>query len=197
MEKSKSKNKTTLRRGFKAEAERISLEFRSALGLEPHEFMCAFKLCEYLNIPVLKPSDFSLQNLNDLQNDSWSAIRIAVDQANIIIHNPNNSSYRQQSDIMHEVAHVVCKHEHPLDEEKAKYLYLLRVLNPEQEAEANWLGGTLQLPEKALIWAWRKFKNEKAISEYYSASEVMVNYRLGVTGVKIREKRYSNMFLNR
>lgn len=108
------KKKSNFRYGFKKWADDTSVQFRKELGLKPQEPLCAFKLSEHLNIPILTPQlipgmlDQHLDLLLGNSKDQWSAATVPIsDIKNIILHNPTHSLSRQQSNIMHELAHVI------------------------------------------------------------------------------------------
>jgi hypothetical protein len=183
--------KKTYKRGFKKWTDEIVVELRKQLGLYASSPLCAFKLCEFLKIPVLEPSNvkgISTDILDELLvNGSrhWSALTIPLkDGKYIIIHNPTHTPARQQSNLMHELAHILCKHE---ISEKAKNTGLsgfLRNLDLQHEDEAEWLGSCLQLPKPALIQSLKKEMSIENIAEHYKCSLEMVKYRINITGVK-------------
>ena len=179
-----------MRRGFKAFAEKKAIEIRKELGLKPTEFLCVFKVCEHLKIPILDIDKLGMdeKNLNNLQGEGkslWSAATVPVGNGKyVIVHNKLNSLARQQSDLMHEVAHIICEHKTENIEMIGDLAGLMRSYDQNQEDEAEWLGASLQLPRPALLWALKtKIGNDK-ICEIYSASKEMVNYRINITGVK-------------
>jgi hypothetical protein len=181
--------------GFKTFAEKKSIDYRKLLGLEPYDFLCAFKLCKYLNIPLLTPYDVPnlekeyLNNLLGVGSDNWSAVSIQIESGKyIIIHNNTHSPTRQQSNIMHELAHILCEHT-SLDTQLYNLPASLRTYNESQEAEAIWLGGSLQLPRELLIHFLKTKTNIKTIAHLNTASEEMVQYRINVTGVSLQIKR--------
>lgn len=52
------------------------------------------------------------------------------------------------------------------------------------EKEAEWLGGCLQLPRIALHYHYKVYGNSlKEIAEKFNASQDMVKFRLGVSGL--------------
>ena len=183
--------KNYLKWGFKAEAERISTNFRIELDLDSHEHLCAFVLADYLDIEVLSPDILGLSDkeLNVLMGSSkkssgWSALTMtnAINKK-LIIHNSRASKARQQSDIMHELAHIICEHDIIIPEDHVLPDYM-RYYNKYQEAEAKYLGSCLQLSRDCLLWALTKRgMNKTEISEYYVASLQMVNFRINLTGL--------------
>lgn len=188
--------KNSFKRGFKTWADKKSIEIRKKLGLRANEPLCAFELCKHMRIPIFIPQDIQKLDSNHLDillgegKDHWSAATIPINEDKyIIIHNPEHSSQRQQSNLMHEMAHVLCEHKVDPEIKETGLAGLLRHHNQEQENEANWFGGCLQLPREALIWALKKNMTNTEIALYYKASEEMVKYRIGVTGVKIQISR--------
>ena len=91
---------------------------------------------------------------------------------------------------MHEIAHVVCNHETPDTSRIDGVDILLRSYNEQQEKEAEWLGGCLQLPREALLWHIKKNHSVKEIAEHFTASEKMVKFRINTTGVKRQSSRW-------
>jgi len=181
-----------LKRGFKAEAERMAGFYRKLLKLKEHDPLPARQLADKLEIKLLTPQDIPGMD-DDLLNmllvngkDFWSAAIYRKEEKEYIIHNPTHSPLRQESDLMHEIAHAICAHElSDLQTAIMGCIIPLRKYDHDQEDEAEWLGACLQLPQKALFHHYKiKGMKEAAISQHFNASEQMVRYRLGVTGVK-------------
>jgi Zn-dependent peptidase ImmA (M78 family) len=181
-----------VKRGFKAEAERQAIFYRNELQLNDRDPLPARDMAANLNIQLLTPkeipgiSDGILENLLVFGKDNWSAGILRVGDREFIVYNPTHSPYRQESDLMHEIAHSILKHElSELETSVSDGFIPLRKWHEEQEEEAEWLGAVLQLPRPALFYYYKikKMKIED-ISKLFNASEKMVNYRLGVSGVK-------------
>ncbi len=179
-----------LKRGFKAEAERLSKKYRQDLGLNVFEPLCGFVLAEHLNIDVIAPEDLGLNYIQlDIlmgttkKSSGWSALTM-TDKKNrkVIIHNSRSTTARQQSDLMHELAHIIC--EHKIKSPKGIVLpSYMRYYDKTQEAEAEYLGSALQLPRESLVWALKKGMTRQDIAENYTASLEMVKFRINSTGV--------------
>ena len=186
--------KVTLKRGFKANAERLAKEYREKLDIHPCAPLCAFKLAAFLNIEVCKATEFlnSTDHLNLLSGANgekceWSALTmIAASGRRIIIHNHFNSEARQQSDIMHELAHIICEHKHDLKEYDFNLPIGLRSYNPIQEEEAKCLGATLQLATPCLLWANKRSMTHEEIANHFNSSLDMVKYRMNMSGIAKR-----------
>jgi len=173
-----------LKWGFKAEANRKSISIRQDMGLNPHDKLCGFELAAKLDVSVFNLNDFGYSDSKSSRYSDWSALTVENEIGNrIIIHNQTHSSKRQQSNIMHELAHIVLGHKR---EEKHEdiILPLLRDFNPIQEAEANCLGGCLQLPKESLLWSLKKGMSHADIADHFEASIQMVTKRINESGAQ-------------
>jgi len=184
-----------MKRGFKAEAERRSLQFRKDMDLKYTDKLCGFELAEFLGVTVKIPSEiaglepYRLNNLLHNGKSEFSAVVLPSGNESFwIIHNPTHTPERQQSNICHELAHIICEHE--FDSGNVQDLPLfLRDYNKLHEDEANYLGGCLQLPRETLSWAINKRMSKDDISSYYGASIEMVRYRINITGLNRKYAR--------
>lgn len=186
-------SKSFLKRGFKTEAERLSEGYREELGFSKFDPLDAFTLAEHLDISVFTVDQIfdghgDTMHLNTLNDpDKFSAMWMPThDGEKIIIHNCNHSPKRQQSNLMHELAHIIRKHEIPNESAKLCRLFGLHYYNKEHEQEAKHFGGCLQITRAGLQWALKRNYTPAQISEYFNASLEMVNYRLNTTGVLIQ-----------
>ncbi len=84
---------------------------------------------------------------------------------------------------MHELAHIWCRHQADLIEPAGRLPWATRTFNSEQEAEAAWLGGCLQVPREALLWFLQRRFDNAAIAAHFGASEEMVQFRRNTTGI--------------
>lgn len=183
--------KSLLPHGFKAKSERKALEIRKQLSLKPYEPLNGFDLASFLNITVYTPLEFfpSSFDLSELigdrnKNKGWSALTMTTKSNNkIIIHNHLHAPSRQQSDLMHELAHVICDHKHENSRDNIKLPFFMREYDQKQEEEANYLGSTMQIPREGLLWAIKRKMNDDEIADYYCASKQMVKFRRNTTGV--------------
>lgn len=184
--------KSLLPRGFKAGAERIALKFRNELGLEPHSPLCGFELAKHLKISVHTPQDFFETEVDispligTITRDSgWSALTMKkANGEKIIIHNHLHAETRQQSNLMHELAHVIREHQPPDIHKHLNLPDFMRGFDALQEEEAIFLGAALQISREGLVWALKKGMNANEIAEYFTASSAMVTLRINSTGVR-------------
>ncbi|OLY95705.1 protein of unknown function [Cnuella takakiae] len=188
-------SKSFLKRGFKAEAERIAERCREEVGVSKFDPLDAFALARHLDIPVIsldELDDFPEKHLNKLRQPSkFSAIWMPNEDGDkIIIHNTRHSAKRQQSNLMHELAHIIRNHEVPEDIARLCLLLNLHYYNKEQEEEAKYLGGCLQISRAGLQWALKRNFTREEIADHFNASIEMVVYRLNTTGVLIQQSYY-------
>lgn len=175
-----------LRRGFKSEAERIARRLRQELDLPASSPISPDDIAEYLGIEVragddLLPRDRFVE-LARIQKDAFSACTLnPTDGRIVVVYNPLSSHARRVSDVSHEIAHVVLKHELSRIERLGDFEFLS--CDPIQEEEARWLSGTLLLPRELLLKEAWKGSTPSQIARKYCVSEQMARYRLNVTGV--------------
>tara|TARA_R110002049_G_scaffold293455_1_gene478464 strand:- start:653 stop:1246 length:594 start_codon:yes stop_codon:yes gene_type:complete len=177
--------------GFKKWSDDKSISLRQEMGLYASQPLCAFKLCDYLKIPILSPKDIPdisenlLKELLETGQRNWSAASIPInDNDSIIVHNPTHSDARQQSNIMHELAHIICGHKIENSILANNLSGFLRNYDEKHENEAEWFGACLQLPRPALIYSLKNNLSEDDIALKYNASIEMVKYRINISGVK-------------
>jgi hypothetical protein len=195
--KTKTKIPSLLRHGFKAEAERTAVDYRKKLDLQPHDPLPAAMLAEHLKVRILPPEDIPgitpelLAILYGEGSQKWSAAIFERDSKRFVIHNSTHSPGRQESDLMHELAHAHLKHAFSSLQTVVKSLVLpLRKYDDVQEAEAECLGACLQLPKEALMYhTLARKKTPEEIAEQFNASLKMVNFRLRMSGVTTIQSR--------
>ena len=189
--------KSILKRGFKSNADRLAKQYREKLGIHPCAPLCALKLAEYLQVPVYSattflnlPEEVNLLSGMNGKDCEWSALTMITAAGNrIIIYNPFHSVARQQSVVMHELAHIICNHETNQKDYDFEIPFGMREFDEEQEEEAKCLGSTLQLATPCLLWAKKRNMATEVIAAHFNASTEMVNYRMNMSGIA---KRYSN-----
>ena len=155
------------------------------MSLKYYEKLPAELLANHLNVELITPHD--IQGLSSkaktilLNHDpsSWSAITIKNHRGNfIIIYNPTHSQKRQESNLMHELSHIICCHKMEKIKLRKDFPFPLRDYNEDQEDEAKWLGGCLQIPRKALVWGKYRGMNNNELSIHFGASSDMLNYKI-------------------
>jgi hypothetical protein len=196
--------KSILKRGFKAQAERQAVEFREFLGLKPVDPLCAFDLANHLGIEVFTATEIFGSDQYDYllsakgENDcGWSALTMeASSGSTIIIHNSFHAAVRQQSNIMHELAHIICEHSLSGLTHNVPLPIGMRQFDRLQEEEAICLGSTLQITKPGLMWAIGRNMTNQQIAEHFNASEDMVVYRKRISGAErhaYNRRRYARV----
>jgi Zn-dependent peptidase ImmA (M78 family) len=174
-----------VRRGFKAEAERKSEKVRTEMGKRPSDHVDAFDFATHIGAEVRRADTLTspekLETLEELQPGAFSACTFTVGEKHIIVYNPLSSPGRIQSDIGHEISHLILKHEMKTVETIAGLTFF--TCDPEEEQEANWLAGCLLLPRRLLYLAVRRGMRAPEIAEQFKVSEQMSAFRLRTTGV--------------
>ncbi len=184
--------KNLLRRGFKTEANAYAREFRSELGLAPHDPLCPWKLAEHLAIPVLRLADLQRDQpqavaylLGPKGRSEFSAVTFFCDRRRFIIYNEAHHERRQRSDLAHELSHGILGHPPvcPLTETGS------RIIDRVAEAEAEWMGPALLISAEAAAHIVESELTMPQAQSHYGVSIELIQMRIGVTGAKIRAQR--------
>jgi len=177
----------SLRRGFKAEAERIAAEIRSELSLNSTSRLDPRGLAAHLGIPVLTIRDcarfadngVSLKHLTRVDPDSFSAITVFIGSRRLIIHNEAHAPTRQANDIVHEIAHCLLEHPpSPVTDHSG-----CRRWDKTLEDEANWLAGALLVPREGALALSRSGMTIADIAANFGVSEQLCRWRVNQTGI--------------
>lgn len=179
---------------FRQWCESEAVHWRRKLGLYAYDPLPADRLAAYLHIPLLSPDaipDFDatvIMALSAAGNSGWSAVTIPVpDHSPIIIYNPGHAAARHEANMMHELAHLLLGHK-PISIQTDMPI-LRQSYRPEDEEQATFLGGCLQVTRSGLDWAIGKGMEREAIARHFGASEEMVQYRLNMTGRLLAVRR--------
>jgi len=175
----------TLRRGFKAHAEREAARVRKDLGLASHDRLDPRALAHQMKIAIVDAAELvrleELEELERLQAFAFSAATFEIEDRKIIVVSPLRDVGRQNSDIAHELAHVMLKHD--LSEIREIDGMPFRTCKPDEEEEATAFGGTLLLPRPLLLSAARRKTTIEQIAGQYDVTVEMARFRYNTTGV--------------
>ena len=182
-----------LRRGFKAEAERIAGDLRSTLGLGEGAPVDPAEAASSLGISVFSADQLvpreRLVEVDTLQPGCFSACTFSISpMRTVIVFNPLSAQTRRRSDIAHELSHIVLNHQLSRVAHVGETPFL--VYDATHEEEANWLGGCLLLPRRFLLESLRRGDDVSTIAQTCGVSEQLTRWRVNVTGVK-RHLRHS------
>ena len=166
----------------------MAVRLRRSVGVRDRDPLPARVLAAHVGVPLL-----SMQRVPELPGnvedrlDDCGCHGVTLydpdDGAPLhILYNAANSLARQEADITHELAHILLKHS-PNEVVRLAGVDLFRDFNEEQEEEAKWLGGCLQITREGLLWAVGRGMTTVEIAQHYTASVPMARYRRNVTGV--------------
>jgi len=182
------------KRGFKTWCEQTAEATRRQRGMQPWEPLGARAIAESLKATIVTPRDLPdlpadvASRLLSKHESIWSAITIST-RPPVIVYNSAHSEARQNSDLMHEVAHLLMEHVPGTVYIDPKSMLALRHFDAEQEEQANWLSGCLLLPRAALLHIKRlDWSNDTACDQYLVSSQ-MLSYRMHTSGVNIQLAR--------
>lgn len=175
-----------MRRGFKAQAERRSIELREELGLRDRDELPMELLANRLGAELRSAADLidisRLERIDALQPGAFSACTFEIGDRRVIVWNPLSTAARTQSDIAHELSHLDLKHK--VQEVKTVGDLTFFGCDPDEEQEANWQAGCFLLPRPLLVAELRAGNTVAGIAERYNVSLQMAQYRVRATGVQ-------------
>lgn len=173
-----------LRHGFKTECENYARELREELNLPQTATLHGATLAELLEVPVHAlsrfpgiPDEIKMRYLTERYCNEFSATVIRVEGRRHIIHNDFHSAVRQNSNIMHEVAHIVLRHPPTSPLNGAE----LRNYDSEVESEAKELSFALLVPKPAALLAVERFDSLADAAKHFGVSVGLLTYRVRIT----------------
>ena len=162
----------------------IATTQRNQLSYKAFERLSARVLAQYFEAKIFTaetvPNAETEQVERLCNSDNWSAGIICKNPL-WIVHNSRHAPTRQESNLMHELAHVILKHKMVSYDPKTG----LPQRRQQDEDEAVYLGGCLQIPRRGLVWAVQKRMTIAQIALHFNASEEMVKFRTNVSGISL------------
>jgi IrrE N-terminal-like domain len=183
------------RRGFKSWCEEAALNVRQHQGLSSTAPLSPLVLARELRVEVIQPADLRHletdvhRRLVGKHSDCWSAITVPANPRPLIVYNPAHSAARQNSDLMHELAHILLGHKPTRVFIDPSTDLALRTHDKVQEEEANWLAGCLLLPRDVLLHIKAEGMTDEVACRHYGVSAKMLSYRMNISGVNIQHLR--------
>lgn len=175
-----------LRRGFKAEAERIAHSVREELGLPLISALKCDELCQYFGIPMISVPDLIASGASPRSvrcitapAAKFSAMTIAVGTKRLIVYNPQHPAGRRANSLAHEISHVIL--EHPLS--PALGIGGCRRWDSTLEDEADWQAGALLVPRQAALQWIRSGQSLEDGALHFGVSLPLFRWRVNHTGV--------------
>lgn len=175
------------RRGFKARAERLSLEVRDEIDVGPYGIFDAYAVARLYGIRVEPLSSLAEQSglAWSLENpEQVSAVTVFAGSRRLMLVNDDLSVVRQRSALAHELAHVLLEHEPAPAVELGE-----RIWEPAAEREADWLAGCLLIPKSAAIGCAIAGLADGAVARRYGTSRPLATWRLNATGARVIARR--------
>lgn len=173
-------------RGFKARANRIALDVRKQIGLTQIDPIDPVAVCAFYGVELLSMSGLSCDcsAFKGSGQGCFSAMTVPCGIRTAIVHNDTHHPLRQRSNICHELAHLFLGHQHvaPLNEDGE------RAHDSGIEAEANFLGGSLLMPNEAARYVVSHGLASRA-QLIYGVSRPMLEFRLRMSGAHVIQAR--------
>ena len=178
------------RRGFKTEANSIAREVRIELSLATLDPLDPRALARHLDMPIIELSDLARlaggpQYLLVAEPEAFSAVTVFRGSERSIVHNDAHADGRINSNITHELAHGLLLHPPTpaLDDRGC------RLWDADIEDEAQFLAGALLVTEDAALAIVRNRRTIEQAAQHFRVSPKMIEYRLNITGARIRVAR--------
>ena len=180
-----------LRRGFKSEAAALAHEVRAELGLGPLDRLDPRQLAQHLDIPVVSLSDLSAtlpaaRHFLSVDRKAFSALTVFDGHRRMVVYNDAHSEARQNSDLAHELAHGLLRHEPAL---ALDGMTGCRDWNDANEQEAGWLSGELLVTHDMALAVARGGLTKQQAQQYLGVSAAMLEWRINKTGALMRAER--------
>ena len=172
---------------FRRRCERIAADQRRLVERLPHEPLRGELLAAHHGIRVCEPH--GMPGVTGEQADAlsqqtdWDAVFLTALSPPIIVLRPDVSPARRQSTLMHEMAHYLLRHTALAFDTAQTALEPRRNLD---EAEAQYLGGCLQVPQVGLIWAAQSGLSATRTAAHFGASEQLVTWRARILQIALR-----------
>ena len=181
----------SLQRGFKANANRISLRLRKSLELRPEDPIDLAVIAARLRIRIVPLSDFvrecpsAVTQLTVADRAAFSAATLPIASKKIIIYNDSHDPGRQSNSIAHEISHVLLGHPFTLPIDASG----CRNVDRDLEDQANWLGPTILISNEAAMHIVQTGLDTANACRLYKVSELLLRMRVNASGAMIRRKR--------
>lgn len=184
-----------MKRGFKTQSNELAGKIRKNLGLSAYTPFDPFAYARMLDVSceaVTSLSQCSQSTQSYVASNEgqpqFSAVTVYFESQALIVYNDNNTTERQRSDIAHELAHIILKHE-PRPVISIGGCRTWDQGQTEQEEEASWLSGALLVPENGALMVTRKELTLEEAAAVFEVSVELIRYRINVTGARARVKR--------
>lgn len=178
-----------LQRGFKAWCERAAVGYRRDLNLDPYAQLDPRRLAQHLRIPIWSPNQLPglnpkfVRHLLEVDPEGWSAATLTVGRKTVILSNIAHASVRQNSNLAHELSHIILKHAPSQVFVTADGKMMMREYNLVHEEEAGCLSGTLLVPRDGLLRCVAHRMSDVEAAKHFAVSVELLRMRKNLTGV--------------
>src|SRR4051812_14717917 len=111
------------------------------MGNKSADGIDAMEMADHVGAEVRRADELTsiekLVTLDELQPGAFSACTFNIDGRHVIVYSPLCSPGRTQSDIAHEIAHILLGHELKTVQNLGNLRFY--TCDPDEEQEANWL----------------------------------------------------------
>jgi len=162
------------------------------MGARPADRLDIRDLAHHLSMEVISADKLidraQLEELEQIQPGAFSAATFHLPYGRTVaVYNPCGDLGRTNSDIGHEIAHLLLGHDVREIQQFAGHTFF--TCDPEQEEEATWLAGCLLLPRRLLLREAYNGTNADRIAAKDQVSEHMARFRLNTSGVLLQARR--------
>jgi Zn-dependent peptidase ImmA (M78 family) len=183
-----------LRYGFKAFAEKLAAQERTAVGLSLHDRFDPWNFATYMQVCVLAYDELQLsadhsEQLTKVDVGSWSGVTLSEAGKYFVVLNPKHDLRRQRNTLTHELAHITLGHIANRIEVSNSGAILLGEYADDQEQEADWLSGTLLMPRDGILKLRKKGVSAEQIADHFQVSKDLCEWRLRMTGIDRQLKK--------
>ena len=112
-----------------------------------------------------------------------------VDGTTAIVINPSHTTVRRNSDMAHELAHFILKHQAINVSVSPMGVFLLSDYSDDMEAEADWLAAALLLPRQGIMDLRLQGHSPAQIARTFEVSASLCEWRLRMTGIETQFRR--------
>jgi hypothetical protein len=178
-----------VRYGFKAQAERLALEERTALGLAAVDRLDPQALASRHGVAIwplerlraIIPED--VEHLLVADGSVFSAATVIRDGKIAVVYNESHASSRCANSITHELSHIILKH----PPTNAFDAFGNRNFPTDLEDEANWFAGCLLVPKDAVRVVMARCGNDVTrAADHFGISAQLMRWRVNATSWRRR-----------
>lgn len=166
---------------FRGHCERIAVEQRQRLQLQAFDPLSGERVAESLEIPIATPEQMPALSSEHRELFNRHVWGLLLRDIPVILIRESQSPARRQSTLMHEISHYLLDHA----EDDLIQILMGAPRDKRQEAEASYLGGCLQIPRTALLWASQVGLSAAHVAERFNASQEMVRWRCNATRIRL------------